>query len=63
MGLLGRGKKDTNTIGDISEAAIITRFLQLGYVVLTPYGETIDTIWLLRMPRGDSGAYNVRQLE
>lgn len=38
MGLLGRGKKDTNTIGDISEAAIITRFLQLGYVVLTPYG-------------------------
>ncbi|GHO77109.1 hypothetical protein KSD_48800 [Ktedonobacter sp. SOSP1-85] len=38
MGLLGRGKKDTNTAGDISEAAIITRFLQLGYVVLTPYG-------------------------
>src|SRR5213080_1190564 len=25
-------------IGEISEAAIITRFLQLGYVVLTPYG-------------------------
>ncbi|GHO64994.1 hypothetical protein KSC_038860 [Ktedonobacter sp. SOSP1-52] len=38
MGLLGRGKNDTNTIGDISEAAIITRFLQLGYFVLTPYG-------------------------
>ena len=38
MGLLGKGKRDTNSIGDISEAAIITRFLQLGYVVLTPYG-------------------------
>jgi PD-(D/E)XK endonuclease len=38
MGLLGRGKRDTNWIGDISESAIITRFLQLGYVVLTPYG-------------------------
>jgi PD-(D/E)XK endonuclease len=38
MGLLGKGKRSTNSIGDISEAAIITRFLQLGYVVLTPYG-------------------------
>lgn len=38
MGLLGRDKRDTNRIGDISESAIITRFLQLGYVVLTPYG-------------------------
>ncbi len=38
MGLLGKGKRDTNTVGEISEAAIITRFLQLGYVVLTPYG-------------------------
>ncbi len=38
MGLLGKGKRDTNTKGEISEAAIITRFLQLGYVVLTPYG-------------------------
>lgn len=38
MGLLGKGKLDTNAIGDISESAIITRFLQLGYVVLTPYG-------------------------
>src|SRR6516162_6071730 len=38
MGLLGREKRDTNRIGEISEAAIITRFLQLGYVVLTPYG-------------------------
>ncbi len=38
MGLLGRDKRDTKWIGDISEAAIITRFLQLGYVVLTPYG-------------------------
>lgn len=38
MELLGKGKRTTNSIGDISEAAIITRFLQLGYVVLTPYG-------------------------
>ncbi len=38
MGLLGKGKRDTNRAGEISEAAIITRFLQLGYVVLTPYG-------------------------
>ncbi len=38
MGLLGKGKRDTNTKGEISEAAIITRFLQLGYIVLTPYG-------------------------
>ena len=38
MGLLGRGKRDTNSTGDISESAIITRFLQLGHVVLTPYG-------------------------
>ncbi len=38
MGLLGKSKRDANSIGDISESAIITRFLQLGYVVLTPYG-------------------------
>lgn len=38
MGLLGRGKRDTNWVGEISEAAIITRFLQLGYIVLIPYG-------------------------
>jgi PD-(D/E)XK nuclease superfamily protein len=38
MGLLGKGKHDTNRVGEISEAAIIARFLRLGYVVLTPYG-------------------------
>lgn len=38
MELTGKGKRDTNAIGDISESAIITRFLQLGYVVLTVYG-------------------------
>ncbi len=38
MGLLGNSKRTTNSIGDISEAAIIARFLQLGYVVLTVYG-------------------------
>ena len=38
MRFLGRDKRDTKRTGDISESAIITRFLQLGYVVLTPYG-------------------------
>ena len=38
MGLLGKGKRDTNSIGDISEASITARFLQLGYVVLNVYG-------------------------
>jgi PD-(D/E)XK endonuclease len=38
MRLLGEVKSDTNRVGEISEAAIITRLLQLGYVVLTPYG-------------------------
>lgn len=38
MGLLGREKRHTQMIGEISEAAITTRFLQLGYVVLIPYG-------------------------
>lgn len=38
MGLFGGVKRDTNRVGEISESAIITRFLQLGYVVLTPYG-------------------------
>ncbi|GHO77110.1 hypothetical protein KSD_48810 [Ktedonobacter sp. SOSP1-85] len=38
MDLQGRDKRTTNSIGNISEAAIITRFLQLGYVVLIPNG-------------------------
>lgn len=38
MGLPGNAKRTTNSIGDISEAAIIARFLQLGYIVLTVYG-------------------------
>lgn len=38
MGLLGREKHHTKMIGEISESAITTRFLQLGYVVLIPYG-------------------------
>lgn len=40
MKLFGRGKRDTNTIGEISEAAIIARFLQPGYTVLAPYERT-----------------------
>ncbi|SRR6266487_2930813 len=38
MGLSGKITRDTNRIGEISEVAIILRFLQLGYIVLTPYG-------------------------
>ena len=38
MVLLGKGKRDTNIVGEITESAIVTRFLQLGYVVLTPHG-------------------------
>lgn len=36
--MMGKNIRDTNHIGTISEAAIITRFLRLGYAVLTPYG-------------------------
>ena len=38
MGLFGP-KRHTDRIGDVSEAAIATRLLQAGYVVLTPYGK------------------------
>jgi len=34
----GKSKRVSNTIGEISESAIITRFLQLGYAVFRPYG-------------------------
>lgn len=34
----GKDKRDTNCIGDISESAITTRLLCLGYTVLIPYG-------------------------
>jgi PD-(D/E)XK endonuclease len=32
-------KRHSDRMGDVSEAAIITRLLQAGYVVLTPYGK------------------------
>lgn len=32
-------KRHTQKTGDISEAAVVTRLLQRGYVVLTPYGQ------------------------
>jgi hypothetical protein len=38
MGLFGP-KRHTDRVGDVSEAAIATRFLQVGYGVLTPYGK------------------------
>jgi hypothetical protein len=40
MGLLGKGRHDSNKKGQISEAAITARLLQAGYIVLTPYGGT-----------------------
>jgi hypothetical protein len=38
MGPNAKGRHDTNSKGQISEAAITTRLLQAGYIVLTPYG-------------------------
>jgi PD-(D/E)XK endonuclease len=38
MVLLGKEKLDAKRKGHISESAIITKFLQCGYMVLTPYG-------------------------
>lgn len=38
VGLIGKGKHDSNKKGEISESAIVTRFLQCGCVVLMPYG-------------------------
>jgi len=37
--VLSAPKRHTDKTGDISKAAIITRLLQSGYVVLTPYGK------------------------
>ena len=38
MKLIGRDTRTTNGIGTISEAAIVARFLQLGFVVLMVHG-------------------------
>jgi hypothetical protein len=38
VGPLGKGKLDSKRKGHITESAIATRFLQHGYVVLTPFG-------------------------
>src|SRR5260221_9229251 len=38
MGIL-RPKRHTQKTGDISESAVVTRLLQCGYFVLTPYGQ------------------------
>jgi hypothetical protein len=40
MGSIGNGKskRSTNSIGEMSESAIITRFLQPGYAVYAPFG-------------------------
>jgi hypothetical protein len=38
MGLFGP-KKDSKSVGELSEAIIIARLLSVGYVVLTPFGE------------------------
>ena len=38
MGPVGKGKLDAKRKGHISESATVTRFLQCGYAVLTPFG-------------------------
>src|SRR5260370_39501770 len=38
MELHGKGSPDSKRKGHISESVIVTRFLQCGYVVLTPFG-------------------------
>ncbi len=38
MGIPGP-KRHTQKMGDISESAVVTRLLQCGYIVLTPYGQ------------------------
>jgi PD-(D/E)XK endonuclease len=38
MGILGP-KRHTQKTGNISESAVVTRLLQCGYFVLTPYGQ------------------------
>ncbi|MBV9615726.1 MAG: hypothetical protein JO031_09740 [Ktedonobacteraceae bacterium] len=40
MEMIGKGKLDSNSKGQISEAMIMARLLQAGYIVLTPYGGT-----------------------
>ena len=41
MGLIGKGRHDSNNKGQISEATITARLLQAGYIVLIPYGGTV----------------------
>jgi hypothetical protein len=50
-----RGKTtfDTNHIGSISESAITTRFLQLGYYVYFPYGGNERTDMLIENEEGE----------
>jgi hypothetical protein len=39
MGLFGP-KRDSKSVGERSEAIIMSRLLQVGYMVLTPFGES-----------------------
>jgi hypothetical protein len=39
MGLFGP-KRDSKSVGERSEAIIMSRLLQVGYIVLTPFGES-----------------------
>ena len=60
---IGRDKRDTNRIGEVSEAAIITRFLQLGYVILTPYGGNQRYDVVIEDITDSSGAFSAKQPE
>lgn len=60
MGLLGRDKCHIKMIGEISEAAITTRFLQLGYIVLMPYGGSQRYDLVMKTLRVNSGGCNAK---
>lgn len=52
MVISGKDKFDTNRIGSISESAITTRLLQLGYEVFLPYGRAARTDLLIENEEG-----------
>lgn len=55
-------KRHTDKTGDISEAAIITRLLQSGYVVLTPYGKNHRYDLVIEDADGQFWVFNVKQV-
>jgi len=52
----GSTKRDTKTIGDISETHVILAMRKLGYHVVLPFGGTIDTISWSTTERSSGGS-------